>query len=184
VRHRDGLPKGIASGRAGWFHRGVLRLGKWLSAWSPVLICMGLIFFASGDVQSKDHSSRLVAPLVHWLWPTASASQIEGIVLLVRTGAHLTEYAILAALCWRALRLELTPPRSDRAVIVGALLIVVAYAASDEYHQTFVPDRYGCVADVMIDSTGGSLGLGVLVLAQRWRHKIKRAAPSNIQRRT
>ena len=37
---------------------------------------------------------------------------------------------------------------------LAALWVAVLYAATDEFHQTFVPTREGCLRDVFIDSTG------------------------------
>lgn len=68
--------------------------------------------------------------------------------LVVRKAAHLTEYAILGALLVRAL---------DRPAAAAALAI--AYAATDELHQHFVPGRTGAVVDVLIDAVGVVVGI-------------------------
>lgn len=70
---------------------------------------------------------------------------------VLRKGAHLTEYAILGLLLMRALGRELP-----------ALLVGVAYAASDELHQHFVAGRHGSPVDVAIDTAG--LAIGILAL--------------------
>ncbi len=82
---------------------------------------------------------------------------------IVRKGAHMTEYAILAALLyvwlgrWRQQRVR----RYRLAVMLAAV-----YACSDEIHQLFVEERAGMVSDVLIDSAGAVLGLGILILIQ------------------
>jgi VanZ family protein len=38
-------------------------------------------------------------------------------------------------------------------------LIVALYAASDEFHQSFVPTRTALVSDVFVDTAGGAAGL-------------------------
>ena len=68
--------------------------------------------------------------------------------LALRKLAHVTEYAILGALLLRALRHE-----------PAALLVGVAYAASDELHQHFVSGRHAAPLDVAIDATGVAIGL-------------------------
>jgi VanZ family protein len=68
--------------------------------------------------------------------------------LLLRKAAHLTEYAILAVLLRRA-----------SGSYGWAFGLAVAYAASDEWHQTFVRGRHGSPIDVGIDAVGISLGL-------------------------
>jgi VanZ family protein len=139
--------------------------------WLPVVIWMAVIFSASGDHQSFQRSSRIIGPLVHWLFPNISEARLNAVVTAVRKGAHVTEYAILGLLLWRALR---KPARSDprpwswRAA-GGGVGLVALYAASDEIHQTFVPSRQGSVWDVLIDTTGAVLGLLLLWAFGRWR---------------
>ena len=70
---------------------------------------------------------------------------------ILRKGAHLTEYAILAVLFARA-----TGSRT------AGLLLTVAYACTDEWHQTFVRGRHGSPVDVGIDAIGALIGLCVL----------------------
>ena len=130
---------------------------------------MALIFSASGDIKSFHHSSRIIGPVVHWLFPDLTERQVARIVYWVRKCAHVAEYALLAALAWRALRKpEANNPRpwlwKHAAIALG---IVFAYAATDEWHQVFVPNRLGSFTDVMIDTLGGALGLGFIWLAGR-----------------
>jgi len=139
--------------------------------WLPVFVWMTLIFSASSDRHSFSHSSRLIAPIVRWLFPQISDNALYGVILAVRKCAHLTEYAILGLLVWRALR---RPFRNDTrpwqwSHVRLALLIVILYAASDEFHQTFVPSREGSVWDVLIDTSGAALALGALWMTGRWR---------------
>jgi VanZ family protein len=74
--------------------------------------------------------------------------------LVLRKIAHFLQYAILGALLVRALRNE-----------VPAVAAGVAYAASDELHQHFVPGRHAAVRDVVIDAAG--VLAGVLLLQSR-----------------
>ena len=46
-------------------------------------------------------------------------------------------------------------------VLSFALCLTILYAISDEWHQTFVPNRFGSPLDVLIDSVGASVGLYV-----------------------
>jgi VanZ family protein len=68
--------------------------------------------------------------------------------LLLRKAAHVTEYAILSALLMRAL---------DRPAV--AVTLAIAYAATDELHQHFVPGRAGTLVDVVVDAVGVTLGV-------------------------
>ena len=139
---------------------------SFLRYWLPLLIWMSVIFSASSDAKSTQRSSRLLGPLLHWLWPEMPPEKIESVRYAARKAAHVTEFAILAWLWWRALR---RPVRGDARPwswrLVGfALLAVVLYAATDEWHQCFVPNRTGAVRDVFIDTAGGVLGLGLVWL--------------------
>lgn len=67
----------------------------------------------------------------------------------VRKMAHATEYAILSCLLTN---LCLTFPM--RKAYMWSWLMGSAYAATDEFHQLFVPGRSGQITDVMIDSVG------------------------------
>jgi VanZ family protein len=73
---------------------------------------------------------------------------------VLRKLAHATEYAILAVLIARA-----------TGSYVWAFALTVAYAGSDEFHQTFVRGRHGSPIDVAIDAAGALLGL--VILARR-----------------
>ncbi len=126
-----------------------------------MLVWMCVIFGASSDQGSFQHSSHIVAPILLWLFPGLSDGTVHTIVVCVRKCAHLTEYAVLAWLIWRPLNArgpgEGREWRWSRAVL--ALLLAALYAASDEYHQTYVPSRQGSVADVALDTCGAAAGL-------------------------
>jgi VanZ family protein len=67
---------------------------------------------------------------------------------ILRKGAHLTEYAVLGGLLYRALS------RETLALAAG-----IAYAATDELHQYFVRGRHASPVDVAIDAVGVSVGV-------------------------
>jgi VanZ family protein len=130
---------------------------------------MALIFSASADSHSYQHSSSLFEPLLRWLFPSLSAATIGEIHHCFRKLGHLSEYALLAWLVWRAIR---RPVKRDSrpwnwAEAGLALAVVFAYAASDEFHQIFVPTRTPLISDVLIDTSGGAFALAVLWLRYR-----------------
>jgi VanZ family protein len=141
---------------------------------------MGLIFLGSTDRGSAGHTSGLIEPLLHWLMPRLSQGSIDLIHHLIRKCAHLTEYAILGGLALRALSGSATfSARKNRWKLAGAALAVAAlYAASDEFHQSFVPSRGSSVYDVLIDACGASVGIGATLL-WRMRHD-KKERPGNL----
>jgi VanZ family protein len=102
-----------------------------VSRWLPVLVWAGVIF-AFSSIPS------LNSGLGTWDY-------------VLRKGAHMTEYAILAVLLVRA-----------TGSYVWALVFSVSYAATDELHQTFVRGRHGSPIDVAIDAAGALIGLAIL----------------------
>jgi VanZ family protein len=99
-----------------------------LTVWLPVLVWAAVIF-AFSSIPSL--SSGLGT------WDT-----------ILRKGAHLTEYAVLGGLLYRALG------REPLALAVG-----IAYAATDELHQYFVRGRHASPVDVAIDAVGVAVGM-------------------------
>ena len=142
---------------------------SFLRYWLPLLVWMVVIFSASADTQSNEHTSRFLVPFLRWLNPNISQSVIDAAQWVVRKSAHTTEFAILAWLWWRALRkpVRCDPrPWSSRTAWL-ALACVFLYASSDELHQLFVANRSASIKDVAIDTFGGCIGLGLLWLLYR-----------------
>ncbi|PYI93127.1 MAG: VanZ family protein [Verrucomicrobia bacterium] len=129
---------------------------RFLKFWLPVLAWMIFIFIGSTDLLSAEHTSRFIGPFLRWLAPGISDATVASIQLVVRKGAHLTEYAILAALLSRALRL--IQQQVGRAFLVS-FLIAAVYAVLDEFHQSFVASRTGSPWDVLIDCAGALAGV-------------------------
>lgn len=78
----------------------------------------------------------------------------------------MTQFAVLASLLFLAL--------GRRPWWV--LAICIAYASTDEFHQSFVPSRVGSVGDVLIDTVGASLVVGSFFLWDAWRKRKHRIA--------
>lgn len=94
----------------------------------------------------------------------------------VRKIAHMTEYAILSLFCYGFyFSLRQTGGRCSLLAAVTA----IGYAATDEFHQLFVPGRAGRISDVCIDSVGVVLMLLMLSLIGKiWRkHCEKQTLP-------
>jgi len=156
----------------------MLKLRPFLKYWLPALAWMALIFSASSDKHSYEHSSRLVEPLLRWLFPHMPEARIHAIHEVLRKCAHLAEYAVLALLLWRGVRqpLKNNPrPWSWREARL-VLLLIMLYAATDEFHQRFVPTRTSLVSDVFIDTAGGAAGLLALWMIGR-RRKLWQGPP-------
>lgn len=122
---------------------------------------MGVIFACSTGLGGADHTSRFLGPLLRWLLPHAAPETLAEAHFLLRKAAHLAEYAVLALLALRAGRRSLRPTATGWSWKAAglALLISVGYAATDEFHQTFVRGRTPSPGDVLIDGTGAALAL-------------------------
>ena len=151
----------------------VSKLRVFLKYWLVILLWFGLIFAASSDENSARRSSSIIGPLLHWLFPNMPEETVDHVVLFARKCAHLTVFGILALLYWRALRkpVKRDPRPWSWVEVRNALIGVVIYATTDELHQAFVPNRQGSAMDVLIDTTGGALGLIGLWAFGRWRKR-------------
>jgi VanZ family protein len=163
------------------------RIGPWIAAglWAA------WIFFASTERFGSNHTSKHIVPFLRWLLPHASLSTLLFLHLAIRKTAHVFEYFVFSVLLWRAIRAEgraedrVDGRVEDRGDGCGesrgdgrrwqfrwallAILIAAVYAASDEFHQIFVPGRGASVHDVMIDVCGATLAQLVIWLWLRPR---------------
>lgn len=119
---------------------------------------MAFIFAASTDLMSAEHTSRIIVPFFRWLIPTITPITLIRLEFFIRKAAHVTEYAVLALLLYRAF--VHTVFQSRRLLSAGVVLLAcTAYAASDEFHQSFVPSRTASLRDVMIDLCGATIAV-------------------------
>ena len=141
---------------------------SFLKYWLPLLIWLGVIFVGSTSVMSAEHTSRYIVPFLLWLKPGMSPKAIWIILVVTRKCAHVIKYTVLALLLWRALR-SLPTLRTKTLMVFSAVLLGCAlFAATDEFHQTFVRSRTPSVRDVLLDVAGALLGL--LIGASFVRH--------------
>ena len=133
-----------------------------------MLLCVG------GSVPLRPYDRAVPAQLRLWLPVVAWAALIFALSsipdlgtglgtwdLVLRKIAHAGEYAVLGALLLRAI-----------GHAVPAFVVGVAYAVSDEIHQSFVEGRRGAPLDVLIDAAGVTAG----VLAWQWLAARRRPA--------
>ncbi len=102
---------------------------KIIIKWLPVFIWMGIIFSFSSI-------------------PSTKVSGVSFLDFLIKKGAHLTEYGILYILLLRA---------TSKNWLASAI-ILVAFASSDEFHQSFTLGREPTIKDVGFDSIGAFFG--------------------------
>ena len=109
-----------------------------LSRFAPPLAVMALIFLLSAQTSADPHLPA---------WEVG-----------LRKLGHMTEYAVLWFLWWRALGYR---------YLAAAVAITLTYAITDEFHQTFVAGRHGTAHDVGIDAVGVALAIVVSRRAAR-----------------
>jgi VanZ family protein len=80
---------------------------------------------------------------------------------------HAAEYAVFGVLTYHALGASSRPWRSRRLHLVVAIAIGIAYGASDEFHQSFVPTRDSDPRDVVADTIGTAIGAWSLARFRR-----------------
>jgi VanZ family protein len=129
-------------------------VARLFSRYLPLIAWLAFISFASSDEFNAGNTSRIIGPLILWLFPNTSPETLAVVHFVMRKIAHFTEYAILGFLAARAFRTS-----TQRWFLICAALVVV-YALLDEYHQSFVPSRTASIFDSFIDMAGG---LAVLI---------------------
>src|SRR5229473_448635 len=118
-----------------------MRLLRFVRYWMPAIVWMAVIFLGSTDILSAEHTSRFLVPLLRWIDPQISFATLNTIQFEIRKLGHLTEYAILAMLLWRALRGGTRWQIKMWILFLIAWVACAIFAASDEFHQSFVPSR-------------------------------------------
>ena len=97
----------------------------------------------------------------------------ESINHIVRKIAHFTEYMVLCILLIIGLWVN---DIRGRRMYIRAVIITAVYACTDEFHQIFIPGRYGGVTDVLLDTAGAVFGC--VVVSFILRHINKRQSKS------
>ena len=112
-------------------------MNHFLRSWGPVCAYAAVIFYLSSLSHPEQH-----LPLV---------THFSDKVL------HTVEYAVLGALCYRALRVSRRDVWRQQAIPL-AVLFASLYGISDEIHQLLVPFRESSWLDWVADTIGGTIG--------------------------
>lgn len=146
-----------------------------LWAYAPLIFWIGFIFLMSSPAASAEETSRIIGPLLHYLFPEISPQSEAIIHFCVRKTAHFTEYGALAFLGLRACALSSsTFLRKLRFVL--PLLLVAVVASLDEFNQSFEPSRTSSVWDVLLDCSGAIAMMVFCALIKRPRLSEPRAS--------
>ncbi|MFQ3675143.1 MAG: VanZ family protein [Endomicrobiia bacterium] len=105
--------------------------------WLPVILWSSVIFFWSSI-------------------PYLKISVLEFWDIVLRKLAHITEFAILTFLYYRAINKNNEPQKFMNHF--WPIFLTLVFAITDEIHQHFVPGRVCSWKDVLIDSVGILVG--------------------------
>jgi VanZ family protein len=131
--------------------------------WVPPFLWAAAILWASSD----SFSAGATGGGIERVFGPAAAPAVN---FAIRKLAHLVEYAILALLVWRAIAAELERPERRRlTLIITPMLATLAVAVTDEVLQGLSRTRSGSVWDVLLDLTGGAIGLAIVTRLSRRR---------------
>lgn len=125
-----------------------------LKQWLPAILWAIVISAASTDTFSSNHTSSVIIPILHWLFPGAGPEALDRIHFFIRKSAHFTEYFVFSAILLRSVRGDEKGWRLRWAI--WALAIAAGYSALDEFHQSFVPSRTASPWDSLLDTTGAA----------------------------
>jgi VanZ family protein len=115
----------------------------------PPVLLTALILFAANDHLSSEHTGGFLATFF------GNGVALEIANYLIRKLSHLTEYGILCALAFRAIRTNRKGWRLGWAA--GAVLYVIVVASADEYLQSRTRQRIGTPVDIVVDACGATL---------------------------
>lgn len=128
-----------------------------------------LIFYMSSQTGGESGSlskeiATITGKLLNHLFSFDLQWFVETFEVVIRKIAHMTEYFILFVISCSTFK-EYNIKHFDTL----ALLFTVLYATTDEIHQLYIPGRYGCLSDVLIDSTGAILAFLIWHLIKKWK---------------
>jgi VanZ family protein len=135
-----------------------------LDYWLPVVLWLAAIHFFSTDAFASSETSRIIGPLLSFLFPGMTPAEIESWHGLTRKGGHVAEYFILAALALRCIR-RVQPDFLTSRVL--CFLFILTTACIDEFHQSLTLFRGASLADVGYDGFGGFAALWLVSAGEK-----------------
>jgi len=138
--------------------------------WLPVMFWMAFIFWMSTETFSSENTLSWIEIVLRSLVPRISTHGLDLVHTVLRKAGHVIEYFILGLLLFRTFSSSSISSWSWRWSLY-AVIIVVLWAVSDEFHQSFVSTRTASAVDVGIDTAAGILAQFVGALWHRYRRK-------------
>ena len=137
--------------------------------WIAAGLWMIVIAIESTNYFSSEHTGHWLYPIFHFL-TGVSVLRFEVWHTYIRKTGHFVGYFVLSCLLFRAWKATL--PRATAWALrwAGIALLMTAFVASmDEWHQTYLPSRTGCVSDVLLDSFAALVAQLVIMMWLRRR---------------
>ena len=138
-----------------------------LKAWIAAILWLIVIAIESSALLSAHYTSRILYPLLHFLFGL-DWERFHYWHFYIRKTGHVIGYAILSVLLFRAWRATLPAMDNSKWTLrwaTIALLGTALVASLDEWHQSFLPSRTGRWQDVVLDA---SAGLAAQILIFLW----------------
>jgi VanZ family protein len=144
---------------------------KWregLNAYAPLFLWIGVIFLLSSGSGSMAATSKIIRPVLEFLFPAASEESLQLMHFYIRKAAHFTEYAVLALWAIRAFKRSAAGMLS-RNFYFFSFAVVVLVASLDEINQRFISSRTGSIWDVALDISGGVFAVFIHLVLSRYK---------------
>jgi VanZ family protein len=136
--------------------------------YAPLFLWIGVIFLLSSGSGSSAATSRIIRPLLEFLFPTASEESLQLMHFYIRKCAHFTEYAVLGYWALRAF-IRTASEWLRNHPYISAFAVVIVVASLDEFNQRFISSRTSSVWDVLLDISGGIFGIAILFFVSRYK---------------
>ncbi|WP_066295228.1 VanZ family protein [Bacillus sp. FJAT-29937] len=125
----------------------------WLTA--AIVYCIAIFITTASPASTGGNTLMIIADFFH-----LSEDQARMANLIFRKLVHLSAFGVLAILFYNSF---------EKHRFIQAWIYTTIYAASDEIHQAFIPDRTGSIVDVGIDSIGALIALCIIKMATHRR---------------
>ena len=158
------------------------RLQAQLRTWLPVLLSASLFAVESTAYFGADRTSAPLQRLTEDIFGYDVCVHWDLIHHLIRKTGHFAGYGIFSLVCfrgfWRTFQSAASPMLRQLRAHGLAILATFLAAGADEFHQSFVPNRFGSFSDVLLDTYGAVALCFVLFLAMQAVERRRRTACS------
>jgi VanZ family protein len=144
-----------------------------LKAWIAAILWLIVIAIESTALLSASNTSRILYPMLHFLFGL-DWDHFENWHFLIRKTGHVVGYGTLSILLFRAWRATLPAMFDTKWTLRWATIAILGtalVASLDEWHQSFIPSRTGRWQDVVLDTCAGFAAQVIIFLWWIWKRK-------------